>query len=291
MLRQSKNEVYISGILNEVDLEVRKDKQNRTYISGKVFLLVEQTINGVEDTDIIPVNVFAYELTKAGKANPAFKSAKDLLDNYKSVASLGGGEEALSAADRYSVNGANIAINTFPAQDGRIVSYPIIRGSFFQKINRNFMPSTSFTQEILIKKIEPEIKDDEETGRLCIDGVIIQYGEVPDIVRYIVGDAKAVDYINNNWEPEDTVKIDGQIRWTVSEDTVEDDNEVGFGTPSKRVVQKTVKEFVITSGSAQGYPEETRYNVEEVVAALQKKKENFEAQKNASKPATRSRGF
>lgn len=291
MLKQSKNEVFIEGILNEVDLSIKKDKQDRTYIAGKVFFLVQQVINGVEDTDIIPVNVFAYELTKANKANPAFKSAKDLLDNYKSVASLGGGQEAIDNADRYIVSGASIAVNTFPGQDGRTVEYPIIRGSFFQKNTRNFAPSTSFTQEILIKKIEPEVKDDVETGRLLLDGIVIQYGEVPDIIHYVVGDAKAVDYINNYWEPEDTVKIDGKIRWTVTEDTVENNEEVGFGTPSKRVVQKTVKEFVITSGSAEGYPEETRYNVDEVIAALQKKKEAFEAKQNVTKPATRSRGF
>lgn len=293
MLKQSKNEVFIEGILNEVDLEIRTDKNDRKYISGKVFFLVEQSINGVEDTDIIPVNVFAYEKTKNGGVNPAFKSAKDLLDNYNSIASLGGNEEAYKTADRYTVSGANIAINQFKSQDGRVVSYPIIRASFFQKNNKNFTPTATFTQEILIKKIEPEVKEDVETGRLLLEGVVIQYGEVPDIIHYVVGDANAVDYINNNWEPEDTVKINGRIRWSTTETTVEDDSDVGFGTPEKRVIQKTLREFVITSGSAEGYPEETRYDVEEVIAALQKKKEDFEAKMNASQSSksTRSRGF
>ena len=293
MLKQSKNEVFIKGILNEVDLEVKKDRNDKTYISGKVFFLVQQTINGVEDTDIIPVNVFAYEITRNNKVNPAFKSAKDLLDNYRSVASLSGEDNAIDKADRYSVTGASIAVNQFLSADKRVVSYPIIRGSFFQKVNRNFTPTATFSQEILIKKIEPEVKDEEETGRLNIDGVVIQYGEVPDIIRYVVGDAKAVDYINNYWEPEDTVKIDGRIRWSTIEDTVEDDTEVGFGTPEKKVVQKNLREFVITSGSAQGYPEETRYNVEEVIAALQKKKEDFENKQktNQEKSVSRSRGF
>ena len=34
MLKQSKNEVFIEGILNEVDLEIRTDKNDRKYISG-----------------------------------------------------------------------------------------------------------------------------------------------------------------------------------------------------------------------------------------------------------------
>ena len=251
MLKQSKNEVIIEGILNEVDLEVKKDKSDRTYISGKVFFLVQQTINGVEDIDIIPVNVFAYELTKAGKQNPAFKSAKDLLDNYKSVSSLGGGHEAIENADKYMVTGANIAVNQFTAADGREVTYPLIRGSFFQKVsmNKSLQPEASFTQEILIKKIEPEVKDDVETGRLLIDGIVIQYGEIPDIITYVVASKEAIDFIDNNWAPEDTVKIGGRIRWSVTEDTIEDNTEVGFGTPEKRVVQKTLREFVITSGS------------------------------------------
>lgn len=295
MLKQSKNEVIIEGILNEVDLEVKKDKSDRTYISGKVFFLVQQTINGVEDIDIIPVNVFAYELTKAGKQNPAFKSAKDLLDNYKSVSSLGGGHEAIENADKYMVTGANIAVNQFTAADGREVTYPLIRGSFFQKVsmNKSLQPEASFTQEILIKKIEPEVKDDVETGRLLIDGIVIQYGEVPDIITYVVASKEAIDYIDNNWAPEDTVKISGRIRWSVTEDTIEDNTEVGFGTPEKRVVQKTLREFVITSGSG-SYPEESSYNTEEVVAALQKKKENYEAKQRENqtpKASPRSRGF
>lgn len=295
MLKQSKNEVVIEGILNEVDLKVRKDKNDRTYISGKVFFLVQQTINGVEDIDIIPVNVFAYELTKAGKQNPAFKSAKDLLDNYKSISSLGGGRDAIESADKYMVTGANIAVNQFTAADGREVTYPLIRGSFFQKvnINKSLQPEASFTQEILIKKIEPEVKDDVETGRLLIDGIVIQYGEIPDIITYVVASKEAIDFIDNNWAPEDTVKIGGRIRWSVTEDTIEDNTEVGFGTPEKRVVQKTLREFVITSGSG-SYPEESSYNTEEVVAALQKKKEDYEAKQKENqtpKASPRSRGF
>lgn len=295
MLRQSKNTVTIEGILNEVDLEIKRDKNDKTYISGKVFFLVQQTINGIEDLDIIPVNVFAYELTKKGELNPAFRSAKDLLENYQSIASLGGTQEAIETADRYIVSGASLATNQFSAKDGREVVYPIVRGSFFQKVgvNKTIHPEASFTQEILIKKIEPEIKDDVETGRLLVDGVIIQYGEVPDILTYIVANREAVDYVQNNWQPEDTVKISGRIRWTTAEDTIEDDTEVGFGTPEKRIVQKTVREFVITSGSG-AYPEESAYNVEEVVAALQKKKNDYESRKQATQEKTttpRTRGF
>lgn len=291
MLRQSKNIVTIEGILNEVDLEIKTDKNDRTYISGKVFFLVQQTINGIEDFDIIPVNVFAYELTKARTINPAFKSAKDLLENYQSVASLGGSQEAIETADRYIVSGASLATNQFTAKDGREVVYPIIRGSFFQKVgvNKTIHPEASFTQEILIKKIEPEIKDDVETGRLLVDGVVIQYGEVPDILTYVVANQEAVDYIQNNWQPEDTVKVSGRIRWSVTEDTIEDDTEVGFGTPEKRIVQKTMREFIITSGSGT-YPEESSYNVEEVVAALQKKKNDYEARKRESQSQSQSQG-
>ena len=88
-MRQAINNVNIEGILNEVDLAVKVDKDNREFISGKVIFIVNQTCSGKPETEEVAVNVFAYKLTKAGKNNPAYESALTLLNTGVSVAACG----------------------------------------------------------------------------------------------------------------------------------------------------------------------------------------------------------
>ena len=54
-MRQCLNQVFIGGLLDEIDLEER-NKDGRDYISGKVTFLVRQTITGVPEENYIPVS-------------------------------------------------------------------------------------------------------------------------------------------------------------------------------------------------------------------------------------------
>ena len=292
MLRESLNNVVIEGILNEVDLEKKVDKNGKTYIGGKITLLVQQVINGVEDEDIIPINFFQYELKKDKTLNKNYERLDKFMQEYQSVASLGGDEAAKQQADRYNVTG-KMEINTFPSQDGSLVENPVIRGSFLNKRTKNFTPDSSFETEIMLKKIVPEVTgEDGETGRLLVDGIVVQYNERPDIFHFVVGDANAVDYINTYWNTEETVKVEGSIRWTTVQKTVDSTEEVGFGSPKKKVVERTKKEFVITAGSAERYPEETAFNLDEMLEALANKKaENESKMKPKAKAGRADRGF
>lgn len=300
MLKQGLNSVDVIGILKEVDLEEKADKNGNEYVKGVITFLVSQEINGVYDDDEIPVNVFSYKLIrngdKRGQINPSYQSIMDLKDSYQSIASLGGDQKAVNMADRYCCRNARLEINEFIGGDGRTVSYPRISGSFFNKISGAFNPEASFKQEIVIKRMEPEVKDDAETGRLKIEGIAIQWGGRPDIITYYVGNRQAVEYFNDHWHPEDTVKIEGSIRWaaTTEEAEIEDDSVVSFGAPKKRTINRTVKEFLITGGSEEPYSEGTAYDIDEVVRALQKKKDDLENSKknsSSSTTTTRSRGF
>lgn len=273
-MKQALNDVRIEGYLNEIDLEVKEDRESRTFIAGKVIFKVPQAIGGKEDVSEIPVNVFSYELTKAGKENPAFKSAKSLLDYGVSLASVDGDE---TKAEKYTCSGGSLGENQFMSKDDKKVSYNLIRGSFFNKVTKTFNPIASFETEIVIKGIEKEEKDDMPTGRLIVDGIVVQYNDNCDIVRFLAESPEAVDFISSSWQEGDTVKVTGRIRWSVEEKEIESTDEVGFGEPETRIVERQVKEFVITSGSKTPYPSETAYDPDEIVKALTAKREAFEA--------------
>lgn len=297
MLNQSYNQIHILGRLNEIDLKERdSQKDNRHFISGKVDFLVEQNIGGQMEQSIIPVSVFAFEKTNAGKPNPAYQNAYDLMTKGTSVAATGDPEKA----DTYELTSGRVAENNFLGRDGNIVSQTVINGSFFTKRK----PSESdeeatFEQEIVIAQILDEEKDDTPTGRLTIDGLVVQYNGLPDKVRYYVENPEAISYISQNWNNEDTVKVIGKIRYGAETQEIQSEEDIGFGEAPTKTRTRTIKEFVITSGTPP-YDDDRKYDCEEVAKALSERKhvtENRLKQQNA-KPSTNtnssnrlSRGF
>ena len=52
-MKQATNVLNVTGILNEVDLEKRQDRNGRNYISGKVIFLVDQTYGDKDEHEEI----------------------------------------------------------------------------------------------------------------------------------------------------------------------------------------------------------------------------------------------
>ena len=281
MLRQSLNQVVIKGKLEEIDLENKTDKNGREYIRGVVTLLVNQTVEGIGEQEHIQVNVFSYKITNKGTENPAYKSAFDLMKNGVSIAAAGSEE----GADSYTVTGASLATNTFENKDKKDITYTFIRGSFFNKNTKVTDDEASFEQEIIVASIEDEVVNDTPTGRLILQGICIGYNEVPDKFVYVVENPNAINYIRTNYQEEDTVKISGVIRMTSVTEEAESEEEVGFGTPKQKTYDRTIKEFIITAGSPGRLPEEKSYDIDEVRAAITKKKNDYAEKKAARETA------
>ena len=75
------NKVNIVGLLSENNVEQR-EKDGRKYVTGNIKIRVG-------DSDI-PVNVFAFDKTKAGTANPAYTQIMNVCDKGVSLAACGG---------------------------------------------------------------------------------------------------------------------------------------------------------------------------------------------------------
>lgn len=295
MLKQAYNNVHILGRLNEINLQEHdSSKDGRHYISGDVTFLVNQMVSDIEETEVIPVRVFAFEKTNAGKPNPAYQNAKDLMTKGISVAATGDPTKA----DSYECN-CRLQENNFLGRDGTIVSITVINGSFFSKRSGVAAEEedASFEQEIVIANVADEVKNEETTGRMLIDGLVIQYNGTPDKIRYIVENPQAVSYIEQNWEPENTVKLSGKIRYGSETVEVTSADVTAFGEAPTKVRTRNIHEFVVTAGSAP-YDEDSAYNIDEVAPALNEKKRVTEERlKNTQTAAPKananrlSRGF
>lgn len=263
-MKQATNVLNVAGILNEIDLQERQDRNGRDYISGKVFFLVNQTFGGKEEHEELEVTVFAYKKTSKGGDNPAYKSAKDLMENGISVAASG----SASTADAYRIGGGRITSNSFTTTDGRNVTYYPMQASFFNKINGDYTPDASFETEIYITNMKDETdREGIPTGRLILNGAIVGFNDRIDVVPFVVEDAKAVAHIRDNWNVGDTVRIYGKARSTV-EIVRRASNEDVFGEAPVREYKNTRKEYVITSGSSSPYDFEMAYPAEEINRAM-----------------------
>lgn len=276
----------MQGILNEIGIEQRTDRNNRNYISGRVSLLVDQAVYGDVEHNEIAVSVFAYEMTNSGKPNPSYKSLSDLIENGMSVAATGSPE----LADKYRVTGCDLRTNEFDSRDGRHVVYPEVRGSFFSKVTGAFAPIATFEEEIYILGITPEEKNDEPTGRLVVKGATVGWGDKINVIDYIVESPQAVQYVEQNWGPEMTVTINGKIRSTVTTETRTVNSEsMGFGEAPVRTFNRTLKEYVITAGSA---PMEEGYDPTEIQDAIARQNSLVKSTPTpVAAPSPRDRGF
>lgn len=263
-MKQATNVVNVAGVLNEIDLTEAQDRNGKDYIRGKVYFLVDQTYGGKEEHEELQVDVFAYKKTSSGKDNPAYKSAKDLMENAVSVAACG----SVNGADSYRIGGARITSNSFTTQDGRNVTYYPMQASFFNKISGDYTPDASFETEIFITNMKEETdREGMPTGRLVLSGAIVGYNDRIDVVPFVVEDPKAVAHISNNWGVGDTVRIYGKARSTV-EIVTKTANEDMFGEAPMREYRNTRKEYVITSGSSAPYDSEIAYSEEDINAAM-----------------------
>lgn len=284
MLTQLKNEVKVEGILSEIDIQPKqfeKNGVNTEALAGTVTIKVNQELYGQEYNMDIPIYVFATKKTNSGNDNPAYKSLENIKNNLISLAACDGN---LDKADRIRVTGGNIRENAFYSQQtGQLISQARIHASFFSKIKKEeCKPEASFVVNAIVGNIIDEIdKNQEPTGNIKIQGILVQYGGKAEVVEFIVKDEAAITHINSYWKKGDIVKVIGKIIYTSS--NVKMEEEVGFGMTIDSFRTETHRELVVIGGSAGALEGEIAYEESDLSAALTKRKADLEKTKNATK--------
>lgn len=279
MLREAENRVKIEGILAEVNIEpttFNKNGQQVEALRGTITVNVTQKICGEEKDLAIPVHMFAPKLTNAGRPNPAYESIKRVKNEFTSIAAAGGVE----GADRIRITGAKITMNEYYGGDGRLISFPRITSSFFNKVSEgDFKPEATFSVEFVVAKKGDEIgRNGEPTGRYRIDAILPQYGGKVDVIPFYAQSEGVISAVSTYWEVGDTVRANGRLNFSSkSEITLE---EVDFGEPIEKVKTINVSDLIITGGSQEPVDEEFAFDAGEIQTALADRKARLEGQKN-----------
>ena len=279
MLRQAINKVRIEGTLAEVDINpitYSKNGKEVEALGGKIVVKVVQPINGEEKELTVPVHMFAPKLTNAGKPNPGYESINRVTHEFTSIAAAGNEAEA----DRIRINNADIRMNEYYSQDGRLISFPRINASFVNKIVKksDCKPQATFEAEFMVlSKGEEYDRNEEPTGRYRIQAALPQYGGRVDIVEFFGESEGVIDAISQYWEIGDTVKAIGRLNFTSSTEVTYE--EVDFGEPIEKVRTINRSDLIITGGSQEPLDMDYAFDQAEIREGIANRKARLEAQK------------
>jgi len=289
MLRQAENRAKIEGILAEIDIKpgsFMKNGQMVDSIGGSIIVKVTQKISGEEKELAIPVHMFASKLTNKGTPNPAYESIKKIADEYISIAASETGEDG---ADRIRITNANVRMNEYYSQDGRLVSFPRVNASFVQKIAKSdCKPEATFTAEFVVGAKNDEIgMNGEPTGRYRIDAIVPQYGGKVDVVPMYAQSQGVISAVSQYWEVGDTVKANGRLDFSATTETIIE--EVDFGEPIEKTRTINRSDLIITGGSQEPLEGDFAFDYSEIQSALADRKIRLEKQKDKDMSRAASR--
>ena len=293
MFRQAENKVKIEGILSEIDLKYGSFERNGTpvdTIGGTIKVLVEQVINGKEETLEVPVHMFSTKLTRAGKINPSYESIETVMKEYKSIAATGD----KSAADKIRITNGSIKMNEFVGQNGSIVSTPRVHASFISRAIGEFKPQATFSLEFMVSKINRVTdKDgvDVDPAKLAVEVIVPQYtaeGAAAmnvDVVPLYATSNGVIDAVEQYWEAGQCFKANGRLNFTSRTETVT--QEVDFGEAQETVRTINTSEFIITGGSQAPLEGDFAWEYDEIKAGMAARKEKLDKMKSGATSTTK----
>jgi hypothetical protein len=273
------NKTTIEGILVEKDLRAGvAEKTGVAYVSGRLHI-------ETEPGNVVAVDVYESEKTVKGAVNQKYATLKGVYDN---------GQARHDGAYRPTTLRVSSALGTndWYNKEGELVSSLINRGGFIN-ITTQVQPKADFETDVVIKSVQPEIRQEQETGRVIVNGIIFNYANQALPARFIVDNAKGVEFFQNLDANTFTRVWGSQVNSTVTNERIE---ESAFGDAKVVKSSYSRKEFVITGAQTEAY-DDTQMTTDELnqaiqarnvaIAQLKAKTEEYQASKgNASKPAS-----
>lgn len=241
-IRQADNVVTIEGLLTEMRTFEGKTGDGRDYLSAT--LTIETAENEQHD-----VSMFSMRLTGEGKESGIYTSLRTVVDEYKTVKEVGREEADYVKVEEPTGTFSNgeLRLNDYVGGDGKLRSFPEISTTFANRISKEeAVPHAKFRVEIMVDSVIPEIKNDEETGRVILNSFIPLYGGRVVPFTFVVN-KDGSSYVESNYNKGDTVTVHGDIVNTrkVDEQVI----EAAFGEDQVKTTTTYVREFEITGGS------------------------------------------
>ena len=304
-MRRVANKVQIEGYLRENNLElIRNDKQEEV-IRGSLVVALDNVRSCRAQFYVSRFNTLKPGETTRQESKAYSRLVELLPGNTISISSLMKDQAAMTfdvakeSATKVWIIGA---LQEYIRKDekGEVISSTTIKGlsaGIKTESDKNpFTQKAEFEVEMYIEGKRPEMKDGEETGRIVLTGLIPEYDDSVSRIEFVTELGDATDYIEENYNVGQTVKVYGDVINTY----VRVEKEGGghtFGRTLEPQYETTfTSERQIFGGTATPLDEddENALKKAEIKAALalrQQKIDNMPAKDDAPKAVNPKKGF
>ena len=304
-MRRVANKVQIEGYLRENNLElIRNDKQEEV-IRGSLVVALDNVRSCRAQFYVSRFNTLKPGETTRQESKAYSRLVELLPGNTISISSLMKDQAAMTfdvakeSATKVWIIGA---LQEYIRKDekGEVISSTTIKGLTAgiktESDKHPFTQKAEFEVEMYIEGKRPEMKDGEETGRIVLTGLIPEYDDSVSRIEFVTELGDATDYIEENYNVGQTVKVYGDVINTY----VRVEKESGghtFGRTIEPQYETTfTSERQIFGGTATPLDEddENALKKAEIKAALalrQQKIDNMPAKDDAPKAVNPKKGF
>lgn len=304
-MRRVANKVQIEGYLRENNLElIRNDKQEEV-IRGSLVVALDNVRSCRAQFYVSRFNTLKPGETTRQESKAYGRLVELLPGNTISISSLMKDQAAMTfdvakeSATKVWIIGA---LQEYIRKDekGEVISSTTIKGLTAgiktESDKHPFTQKAEFEVEMYIEGKRPEMKDGEETGRIVLTGLIPEYDDSVSRIEFVTELGDATDYIEENYNVGQTVKVYGDVINTY----VRVEKEGGghtFGRTLEPQYETTfTSERQIFGGTATPLDEddENALKKAEIKAALalrQQKIDNMPTKDDAPKAVNPKKGF
>ena len=288
---KTKNKAEFIGYLKEVNLEKKKNDDKENFISGTLTLKY-----GEKPNQQVDVKVYKKELTSGGSVAKAYEKLMELMEHGVTVDTAT--EDKTATVVRIYGSGdftPQVVLNEYFREDESHVMSPQAEMGFGNMAINSVGEQSfkaEFDMEIILSKdpVMEKDKNDDETGRLIVDGYMVNYKNEIKPMSFVAEDQDLVDGMVE-LSKGDMVNIWGNV--STGKIVEVQEKKSGFGGKAKTDETITyVNELIITGGE----PIDSSDKRAEVVGSIKKmlgERETFldelKNKKSESKP--KSGGF
>lgn len=261
MINKVTNECNISGKLYGFGRFGLKKDESDGKIRGSIVVLTDAETQNVVEINFLPQS----PTYKSGKENNNYSVLEQIIDEEKTV-------ERVGEKDAISVRvSCSLATNPYYTKQGNefVLYEPVqVKGNFIH-IDAKARPAAVFNIDCLVQSIDPEVnfKGEETSNRILKVQVFDDYRKMFYPLTFKMEMPEGIAFIEREYTPgESYVTLSGEvINRTVEQAPVENET-MGFGERAQVNRPRTIREYLITGGTA---PKDFLMNDEEMTAVRQ----------------------
>lgn len=251
------NNVSVRGYVFSHTLQERDSTRNP---GEKIIMGIVNVATDDDAINVVPVNFFVNEKTKAGKTNATFTNLHQIIAENKTY------EECGTNAARVRIQGA-IDVNDFYGRDGQLVTGKRVRGSFLhflnagEAISSDKVPATSFEADVLLQAaVESESNDGSDY--VSLRGFAFNYrGDVLPVTFSVQSEGGKNFFLGEDISAANPYfgKVWGNIKSTVVVSEQEEDSaKTAFGAPQVHETSRTFRTWEVVGANVnEGLGEDT----------------------------------